>query len=156
MVDDRVITASQVVIAKDLARRDPDAPPFLQRRRAEAPLESLVEGTLIRLYAGQTALYEPTAPEVRARLDAVKATWPDPRDYQRWLLAHGLDETHLAALLYSRMVVERVVARSIPTHGPGNDAEDYAAWHARYATWLQRLREGRQVRLIPPMNEAAP
>lgn len=157
-VGDRVITQSDVALERVLRERDPSPVPAIQGRRGD-PLDALVDLALARGHAGSIAVYEPSAADVRARMAAVRAAWPDPRDWAVFLDRVGHTEEQLAGALYSRMVAERYVVRNItaPARGRVEDpAEAEGAAEVAYARWVDEQRRRVAIRVIRPIDEPAP
>ena len=146
VVGERLVTASDVELEAILTARDPRSVAVLSAG-ARTPLESLIDAAIIRGLAGNIAVYQPDDADVRARLDALRATFEDPDAWRRFLLAFGLDEDALAGILYSRMVVERVVHRNV---GLASEAarETPDAYLKRYEAWIAERRNRVSVRLV--------
>lgn len=157
-VGDRVITRSDVALERVLRTRDPSPVAAIQARRDD-PLEALVDLALARGQAGDIAVYEPSAVDVRERVAAVRGGWPDPREWVAFLERVGHTEEQLAGALYSRMVVERFVLRNItaPARGRADDpAKAASAADAAYGRWVAEQRRRVNVRIIPPLSPPAP
>jgi len=122
----------------------------LQARRSD-PLQFMVDAAIIRGLAGDVAVYQPSWGDVEGRLEHLRQSWPDPADYQAFLVAHGLNDDRLAGILYSRMVVERYVQRNVglAAEAAGDTPQQYAD---RYADWIGQLREQVLVRQVPPFD----
>lgn len=155
---DRVITATDVLLERILAERDPSPVPEIQARRSD-PLVALVDLALARAEAGDISVYAPTGGEVRDRLAALRARWADPRDWERFLSEVGYGEEQLAGALYSRMVAERFVQRNITgparSRADGSPAGDAAAM-AAYERWATEQRLRTRIRDVPPISGTAP
>ncbi len=150
VVGDRGLTASGVARERELAVRDPSPVVPLQAHR-DTPMEFLRDVAIIRGLAGETAVYRPTPAEVRARLDTMRERSGDREAWDRFLLVHGLDEDRLAALLYSRMVVERYVQRNVGL-AARSAGEDRAAYVARFDTWMVAQRRRAVIRTLPALD----
>jgi len=155
---DRVITASDVALEQILSVRDPSPVPEIQARRDD-PLVALVDLALARSEAGDISVYAPSGAEVRERLEAIRASWVDPRDWKRFLSQVGYSEQQLAGALYSRMVAERYIQRNIT--GPARSRVDdlaagNAAATAAYERWASEQRRRTRVREVPPIFGAGP
>ncbi len=143
VVGERVVTASDVRLERELRAHDPSPVPVLEARRDD-PLGFLVELALLRGVAGDIALYRPAEAEVQARLARLRRSFDGPEDWRAFLARNGLDEGRLAAALRSRMVVERLVRRTLGEH-PAGDPEALR----RYEAWVAELRRTVPVRRVP-------
>ena len=152
VVGERVVTASDVRLERELHVHDPSPVPVLEARRDD-PQRFLVELALLRGVAGDIALYRPGEAEVQARLARLRASFAGPDDWHAFLARHGLDDGRLAAVLRSRMVVERLVRRTLGEQ-PADDPETLR----RYEAWLADLRRTTPVRVVagPEPGGAAP
>ena len=151
VVGDRVLTRSDERLERVLAERDPSPVPMLRRRQARAPLEMLVDAAVVRNLAGNIAIYAPSTSEVQQRLAALRATWADPDDWQRFLTLHGISEERLAGRLYARMVVEAYVFRSVGLAAQTNEDSPSQA-DARYLEWVTAERDRVDIRRVAPME----
>lgn len=141
-VGDRIVTQSDIAFETFFAAHDRS--PVAAFEAPDYPVEAkLVDVAMIRALAGDIVIYRPTDDEVRARVAAFMAHFPDPLEGRRALEAWGMDEDEFLGFVFSRMVVERCVARSVV--GEGDDPE----WRARYAAWTGELRDRTAVRLAP-------
>lgn len=147
VVGDRLITASDIALEVELNARDPSPERATARRNAD-PLRALIDAAVVRGLAGQVPLYQPSPAELRVRLAALRATWEDPADYERFLVRFGLTEDALSGLLFSRVIVERYVHRNVSLASemrgldPGAAEQEY---EARVLSW----RESVPCRLVP-------
>lgn len=152
VVGDRIITASDVRLEEALAHRDPSPVDMLRRRQQADAGELLIDAAVVRNLAGDIAIYAPTTLEVQRRLAALRATWSDDVSWERFLALHGMTSERLAGRLYSRMVVEAYVFRSVglaaQTAGESADAAD-----ARYIDWVTAERTRVDVRRVEPMED---
>jgi hypothetical protein len=140
VVGARIVTRSDVTLEDALAPFDRSPVPALVDP-ARPTAERLVDIAVLRERAGDTDIYAPTAADVRARLERVRAS-VGAAAWTGFLRAWGLDEERLQGLLYSRMVVERYVLRNF-----GVSDADPAAFEA----WLRAQRtDGLRVLAVRP------
>ncbi len=146
VVGDRLVLLSDIQVELTLAARSPSPLSVLRRRQAE-PLDMLIDAAILRGLAGETSVYQPSAAEVRSRLDAFQATFTDPADLRRWLDQSGLDDERLRGLIYARLVVERYVQRNVglPSEAANEGAE---ASFERYRLWVEGQRSEAAIRLV--------
>lgn len=135
VVSDRIVTASDIRLEAELARRIPSPIRALRDIQLRDPTQALVEQAVIRSLAAQVAIYAPPPEEVQARLAALRETFPSPDDYDGFLRRHGLTEPSLVTLLTNRLSVERYVHRNIDLSSQ-SAREDEAAYFRRYRDWL--------------------
>ena len=151
VVGDRIITASDVRLEQNLTVRGPSPVPMLQRRQRASPEEMLIDAAVVRNLAGDIAIYAPSTIDVQQRLAALRATWPDDASWQGFLDLHGMTAERLAGRLYSRLVVEAYVFRSVglaaQTAGDSPEAAD-----ARYRDWIAAERARVDLRRVAPME----
>lgn len=145
VVGDRVVTASEVDIARTLVARDRDALPMAARGDRSAG-EWWVEQVMLRELAGDIGVYQPDPGLVRARTDTLVAAF-DPTELAELEARLGVDRDALQAWVQGRLVVERYVHRNI---GLAAEAagEDPAATAARYQAWVADLRDTIALRRI--------
>lgn len=148
VVQDRIITASDVRLEEALARFDPSPIEVLQRRRSESPIEVLIDAAVIRSLAGDIALYAPSTTEVQRRYDAVRTHFDTRLAFQAFLRGHGLSSEVLAGRLYARMVAERYVGRNVQlaSEAAGESASES---YTRYLEWVATERERVSLRRVP-------
>ena len=148
VVQDRIITASDVRLEEALARFDPSPIEVLQRRRSESPVEVLIDAAVIRSLAGDIALYAPSTTEVQRRYDAVRTHFDTRLAFQAFLRGHGLSSEVLAGRLYARMVAERYVGRNVQlaSEAAGESASES---YTRYLEWVATERERVSLRRVP-------
>lgn len=140
VVGARIVTRSDVLLEDALAPFDRSPVPVLVDP-GRATAERLVDIAVLRERAGDTDIYAPTAADVRARLERVRAS-VGTAAWSAFLRTWGLDEERLQGLLYSRMVVERYVLRNL-----GAIDADPAA----FRTWLRAQRtDGLRIIAVQP------
>lgn len=157
VVGDRIITASDVALERELAQRDPSPVAVIQERRRE-PLEALIDLAIARSLAGDVSLYQPTQSQVRERMGAVRGSWVDPREWEAFLDRTGHSEEQLAGALYSRIIAERYVLRNVTSRAEGRASdreEGLDAARRAYARWIADQRQRVLIRVVPPLDEAA-
>ena len=148
VVGDRLVLASDLAVEQALCGRDLRAERAL-RCEGRDPLDLAIDAAIVRGLAGNVAIYDPAPSEVRARLDALRAAWVDPKEDEAFLTACGLDEGSLQGLLYSRIVVERYVHRTVTLASEAaGESESEAA--ARYQAWITTQRGMVTLRLVAP------
>ena len=146
VVGDRIVTQSDVAFDHFFDSRDQSPIATFEGREADRQ-DLLVEMAIVRQLAGDIAVYRPTNAEVRGRADRFLATFAGPEEGLRVLADWGLDETAFLGFIYSRLVVERYVARDVAAGVvDGNSAE----WAAAYATWVAAQRGRANVRAVSP------
>lgn len=150
VVDDRIILASDVALEQEISRREAPTAGGLVWLRSD-PLESLIDAAVIRGLAGDVAIYQPSAAEVRARQLTLRESFEQPTDYAAFLLHFGLNEDRLAGVLYAREVVERYVQRNLLL-GANSASVDPVALSARYDAWINQARERASIRHIAPWS----
>jgi hypothetical protein len=149
VVEDRIITASDVRLESALVRFDPSPIEVLQQRRGEDTLEMLVDAAVIRNLAGDIAIYAPTTAEVQRRFDGVRTHFDTRLAFRTFLRGHGLSAEVLAGRLYARMVAERYVARNVQLASEAA-GEDTDAAYIRYLEWMTTERERVSIRRVAP------
>jgi hypothetical protein len=142
VVQGQPLLASEVALEADLARLDPS--PLPQWRAGRDPESLAVDALVLRLAAADIGLYQPSQEAVVERVGALReALGPQ---WTVFLARHGLDEDRIGPAVRRRMVVERFLARNLPT-----DPADAEAWLAEYDLALTALRaRGLRIRTIPP------
>lgn len=149
VVGDRLVTQSDAVFETFFDEHDRG--PYAVLVNAGTPPElRLRDIAAIRQVAGDTSVFRPTNAEVRARADAFLSTWPRPDDGLVALSAWGMDESAFLGFVYSRLVVERCVARNV---GAPPAPEAAAEWELRYAAWIAEIRGRVELREPPKESE---
>jgi hypothetical protein len=141
VVGDRPLLASEIAIQAELARRDPSSrlpPP------PDDPTAWAIDNARIRGVAEHVDLYDPSAEEVRTRIDGLSDTFPDRGAWTAFLTRLGLDEPRLEQMVRRQLVVERYLLRNLQA-----DPGDPEAWAAAVESFLGPLRDRVQVRLVP-------
>ena len=145
VVGDRIVTQSDVAFEAFFVSRDRSPLPSFAANGGPMA-ERLRDIAVVRQLAGDTSVFSPTNAEVRARADAFLTQWPRPDDGLAALAAWGMDEPAFLGFVYSRLVVENCVVRSVPLpQAPAVEAEQLA-WLARYEGWLAGVRQRASVR----------
>ncbi len=169
VVGDRIVTQTDTAFETFFDEHDHGPIPRLADP-ATPVADRLRDIAVIRQIAGEVSVFRPTNADVRARADAFLATWPRPQDGLAALAAWGLDEPGFLGFVYSRLVVERCVARSVglpPVEaaggpaggasgggaGAGGGAAGTADWDLRYSTWVDLQRARVDVREPPREDE---
>ena len=118
-VGDRLVTLWDVSVQAVMAEHDRGLLSELQRDME--PLEAMIDHMVIRGLAGEVSIYQPTSSQIRERVHRVRDSWTDPADFHSFLKRHGLNENSLSGLLFSRLVVEKVIVRNLglPPDGQG-------------------------------------
>lgn len=151
VVEDRIITASDVRLEAALVRFDPSPIEVLQQRRREDALEVLIDAAVIRNLAGDIAIYAPSTAEVQRRFDGLRTHFDTRLAFRAFLRENGLDAEVLAGRLYARMVAERYVARNVQLASEAagdNKTESYI----RYLEWVASERERVPIRRVPQQD----
>lgn len=143
VVGERIVTRSDVAFEADV---DPhDTSPLAALENSAYPLERrLVDFAVLRELAGDTEIYRPSPSEVRARWERFRAGWANPEEYPAFLARWGLDDDQLLGFFYSRLVVERYVARNAAQAAAGLSKEEITA--ELYQAWMAELRARADVR----------
>ena len=138
IVEEQLITTSDVTLEADLSRIDSSPVPFWSREHAEA-LHRLIDAAVIREIARDVALYKPSDEQIGARLAAMRERFPDRDAWQAFLTGRGLDEEALRAVMERRMIVEAYLQRNIAV-SPSDEEPFIAAVETLLAPWEDRLR----------------
>lgn len=112
VVEEQLVTASDVRLEGDLSQRDVAAGPFWSPSHGD-PTHRLVEAAVVRQLAGDLALYRPSEAALGTRADALRAGFLERTVWEAFLTRHGVDEDGIRALLERRMIVEAYLARNI-------------------------------------------
>lgn len=142
---DRIVTQGDLAFELDI---DPhDQTPIVALDDPAYPREQrLVDLTVIRALAGDTVIYRPTADEVEARWQSVRATWARPEDFEAFLTRWGIDGDGLRGFLYSRMVAERYIRR---VAGSVDTPVDSPEFTGIYQAWIAEVRGKVLIRRAP-------
>lgn len=122
--DTRVITESEIAVEKVLFKHlDCEEPMLCDTTR---PIEQrVVEYTVWRAMAGDAVTYRPSTDEVERRVATLRCSWDSPEGYSDFLRRFGLTEDDLAGLVFSHMVVERYIRRTMTfSHASPDSALD--------------------------------
>jgi hypothetical protein len=150
VVGSRVLTASNLRLEAALQAHDSSPLPLIHEV-PESPLQALIDLALIRHKAGNISLYQPAAPEVRARLYLLRNSWTDPREFDLFLEVWHLEEEDLESLIYTRLVAENFVHRQVILASQGQH-ESAAALEDRYRSWIEEVRAEIPTRVVPPLD----
>jgi hypothetical protein len=143
VVGERIVTRSDLVFEQDFVSHDQS--PLEPLRDPAYPLEQrLIDYAILRDLAGDIEIYKPSPAEVRARLDRLHEAWSHPEDHAAFLARWGLDEDQLQGFLYSRLVVERYIARNAGQAAA--DGRGAALTAPVYQAWMAGLRQRASVR----------
>ena len=148
VVDDRIVTASDIALEEDLSMRIPSPVLALALR---TPTDALIDRAIIRGLASEVGVYQPSSVDVRQRLTAISATFSGPEEWALFLAEHGLTEDDLAGRLFSQMVVERYVRRNIELASQANQ-ESRQEYLARYRAWIADHHAVSQIRTVEPRS----
>lgn len=154
VVGSRIVTQSDVVFERFFDPLDASPVPAFEDPAVPLP-ERLRDVAAVRQLAGETSVFRPDAAEVRARADAFLSHWARAEDGLAELRSWGFDESAFLGFLYSRLVAEHVVIRSLPP--PRADASELERedWGRRYASWMEEARARVDIR-VPLAVGAAP
>jgi len=147
IVSDRIITASDIRLEAELARRIPSPIRALRRSQLRDPTEALIEQAIIRSQSAQVSINQPTAAEVQERLLALRATFPSPDEYDRFRRRHGLSEAAVVDRLTTRLSVERYIHRNIDLTSQ-SAREGVDAYFERYDDWLELQKVTTAIRFV--------
>ena len=138
IVEEQLITASDVSLEAELSRIDPSPVPFWSRNHAD-PLHRLIDAAVIREIARDVALYKPSDEQIGARLAAMRERLADRDSWHVFLSGRGLDEEALRAVMERRMVVEAYLLRNIAVSST-DESHFIEVVDATLAPWEDRLR----------------
>ncbi len=139
---DRIVTQTDVAFEAFFSPRDLSPVPAFEDESYTVE-DKLVDIALARALAGDLVIFRPSDAEVRARRDAFLASFAEPEEGRRRLADWGFDGEEFLGFLYSRMVAERCVLRSVVASTSGAD------WPERYQAWRSELRRRAPVRRAP-------
>lgn len=143
VVGGRIITTSDVAFETEFDVHDRSPIPALENP-AYAIEDRLIDYALVRELAGDIETFKPSNDDVRARWQQFRDDWQAAEDHGRFLQKWGLTDEGLQGFLYSRLVVERYIARNL---GLSNVAGDSGAGNAeRYSPWMAELRRHADIR----------
>lgn len=142
VVGERIITRSDISFEGDFDPKD-RSPIAALEDPAYPRVQRLIDFAILRDGAGDIEIYKPPPAEVVARWERFRDGWERPEDYTAFLARWGMDDRALQGFLYSRLVVERYVARNVLQRS--GDALD-ALTFATYEQWITPLRERADVR----------
>jgi len=148
VVDDRIVTASDIALEEDLSMRIPSPVLALALR---TPIDALIDRAIIRGLASEVGVYQPSSVDVRQRLSAISTTFSGPEEWALFLDRHGLTEDDLAGRVFSQMVVERYVRRNIELASQSN-RESRQEYLTRYSEWIATHRAVSQIRTVEPRS----
>ena len=153
VVGDRIVTDGDLYVEATLAGRDISPLEVVELRRQQ-PEEWLVDLAVIRLLAGDIAVYRPSPAAVDQRVAAVHVGLESPRAWAEFLQQIGLDEEGLATLLSRRMVAERYIQRNVIARA--RSGEDAAAVEQLYLAWITEQRATLSIRRVPAIDARGP
>lgn len=139
VVGERIVTQSDVAFETFFDAHDRSPVPAFEDATTPLP-DRLRDMAVIRQLAGDVSVFRPSSADVRTRAEAFLAHWPRADDGLAEVRAWGLDEQAFMGHVYSRMVVEKYVLRSLALPPDGQDDAALAAWRARYVPWIAELR----------------
>ena len=145
IVGERIVTQSDVAFETFFDAHDQSPVPAFEDSSTPLP-DRLRDMAVIRQLAGDVSVFRPSAAEVRTRAEAFLAHWPRADDGLADLRDWGLDEQAFMGHLYSRMVVEKYVLRSVAVPLESQDDAEIVAWRLRFAAWIADLRGRADVR----------
>lgn len=145
VVEDDIVLASEVELEAVLAILDPSPIPFWEERERD-PHARLVDAAVVRHLAGDLAIYQPTPQEVHARVEAIRAHFPDRAAWTLFLAAWSIDESALRLLMRRRMLVERYLTRTL-----SEDPADRSTWIAACDHFLGEARRSLRIREVAPI-----
>ena len=145
LVDNAVVTASDLRVHLALSSADESFVPILQPN-PDTTLEDAIHATIIQTMAGKISVYQPNPAQVRARVNAYRARWLVDEDWTKHLLILGLNEKSILRAFERRLIVERVVSRTLGTPDP----EDSTQWSDQFRRWIDRERQSVRVRIVAP------
>ena len=147
IVGEQVLTANDIRLEAALAPIDPSPVPIL-RTTASDPLQSIIDLAIIRQKAGNIALYQPSASDLRVRLNQLRAS---ADDYDAILTQLAINESRIESILFARMVAENFVYRQVVLASKGQ-SEDQTALNSRYRAWITTLRSETPIRVVSPLE----
>jgi hypothetical protein len=143
IVGELVVTRSDIALHSALSDVDPSFVPILQSSKDES-VQHTIDAAIIRQAAGRVPVYQPTAEQVRTRMNRFIDQWSSNESYQTFLSAHGLTSDRIRTVLKRRAMIERVVLRAL-----GPPKEDTELWNARFSEWMDAERKGTRIQVIP-------
>ena len=147
MVDNNVVTASDVRLHAELAELDPSFVPILQGRSGTEE-DDVINMAVLRSIAGNVPVYLPKPHQVRDRISQFRSRWSDNKEMMAFLAQHGLEGERLPAALRRRMIAERVVHRNF-----GPPQADMNDWQKRFDLWMKEQRSTIRVRIVARQEE---
>lgn len=154
VVGNRIVTQSDVVFERFFDPLDASPVPAFEDTAVPLP-ERLRDVATVRQLAGETSVFRPDPSEVRLRADAFLSHWARAEDGLAELRSWGFDEGAFLGFLYSRLVSEHFVIRSLPPPRAEASAAEREEWAGRYATWMAEARARVEIR-VPLAVGAAP
>jgi hypothetical protein len=143
MVGDRLITTSDLAFEAEFVQVDISPVPPLNDP-GYALEQRLIDYAILRPRAGDTAVFKPSAQEVRARLEVIQERQGGV-GHEEFLKRWGLDDELLQGFLFSRMVVERFIHRSVGL-GVGREEGYEERYRQLYMEWIGELRKTAVIR----------
>ena len=144
VVGNRIVTTSDLHFEEDFDLHDRSPIPPMED--PAYPLEErLIDYAILRARAGDINVFKPSPAELRERFDSFRGSFEDPLAFRAFLDSWGLDDDRFQAFLYSRLVVEHYVYRTVGLAvqqlrgGPEQ-------WRSLYAELTAKLRVGTVVR----------
>ncbi len=152
VVGSRIVTQSDVAFETFFGDADRSPVPAFEDPAVPLP-ERLRDIAAVRQLAGDTAVFRPDPGDVRARADAFLSHWARPDDGLAALRDWGFDESAFLGLLYSRLVAERFVSRSLPPPSADAAEAERAEWLQRYSEWIKEARGRVEIRVPAETGE---
>jgi len=150
LVDNAVVTASDLSVHVSLGAIDKSFVPILNGN-PDTVLEDAIQATVIQAMAGRISVYQPNPAQVRSRVEAYRSHWASKDSWRQHLLVLGLNEKSILRAFEKRLVIERVVSRTLGTPEEATETN----WEQQFQTWIAREREGVRVRLVPFTSQPA-
>ncbi len=146
LVEDRVVTESDVRFEQALAALDPSLLSFLPDpvRRAD---DRAIDLRILQAMAGRLRLASPGVALVEEHLDRMRRAAPSPVEWVSFLDRWGLTEDDLRAILRERLAIESWLVTTLGG-GPGATVDA-----AAYERWMAPRREAAGIHRLAPLPE---
>ena len=149
VVDDAIVTASEVLLEQQLLQFDAVSSPALAAPQPDL-LRLLEDRRVLEQLAGTRSVYQPSAQELTQRRTQLLNNLGDRA--ATFMIQWGFTESSLDRFLSRRMTAERYVnrnlGRSLRTEVQLNTPEWEQLYRQRYRSWIEERRNQASIRRV--------
>lgn len=148
IVNEKIITQSDIEIEQILSRKIPSISKILQQQRIQNPQDGATQIYILNNFAGDINFYQPSSEQIAQRYQEFKNNWSVIEEYNQFFQKYGWKNTTVFTYIRKLLIAENYIQKNIGI--PFDDFNESAI--NSYAQWLSNANNRINIREVEPFE----